>query len=65
MIIFEDVLMKTGENLPKIESCPPPGQNFAPESYRNIQNDKKITIFSENLLFLAVLTKNYQKWAKK
>ena len=51
------------ENWPKIESCQ--GQNFAPRNYKSIQNDKKITIVSDNLRFLAVLTKNHRKCDKK
>ena len=41
--------MKFGQNWPKIESSPS-GRNFALEMYRSIQNDKKITIFSENFV---------------
>ena len=61
------VLMKIGQNRPKSTENWKllPWQNFTPEGYRCIENDKKSQFSAKVLRFLAVLTgKNHQKWAK-
>ena len=43
----------------------PLGQNFAPERQRNIQNGKKITIFSEIFSISDSFDKKHKKLSEK